>query len=150
MGVNDFIKIGSRIKAYRINSGLTQREMAKKLGLSFSTYSNYENNYREPPSDVIDKICEILEINIPDLFGIGEPIITHTDLSDIEEKLYHLGYSIGGDESEGYLWINYPDGTLSVSQEDLLSLDESANSYLLFKLEELKKKNFKDFSPTTD
>ena len=49
MGINELIKIGSRIKAYRKESGMSQREMADKLGLSYSTYSNYENNYRDPP-----------------------------------------------------------------------------------------------------
>lgn len=60
MGINDFIKIGRKIKEARIAAKLTQKEMAKKLGLSVSTYSNYENEHREPPLEVIKSICDIV------------------------------------------------------------------------------------------
>ena len=59
MGINVFIKIGRKIKEARIAAKLTQKEMAKKLGLSVSTYSNYENEHREPPLEVIKSICDI-------------------------------------------------------------------------------------------
>ena len=48
MGVNEFIKIGDKIKEIRKLRGLTQRDVAKKLNIPYSTYSNYENNNREP------------------------------------------------------------------------------------------------------
>ena len=62
----------------------------------------------------------------------------------LEQKLAQIGYSISGIE-EGYIWINYPDGTLEVTGDELKELDESSSSYLKFKLEELKEKNIKDF-----
>ncbi|MGN0290923.1 MAG: helix-turn-helix domain-containing protein [Lachnospiraceae bacterium] len=68
MGVNEYVKIGEKIKRARKASGLTQREMAKKLGLAYSTYSNYENNHREPDLDTINKICAILGIDKDALF----------------------------------------------------------------------------------
>lgn len=69
MGVNEWIKIGERMKEERKKSGMTQREMAKRLNLSFSTYSNYENNYREPPMDIIKNFCEILSLSVDDLLN---------------------------------------------------------------------------------
>lgn len=145
MGINEFIKIGSRIKAFRKEAGLTQREMATKLDLTFSTYSNYENNYREPSADIIGKICDILEIDLPDLMGVGEPKPTISEFSNIEEKLYHVGYTLIGDEADEHLWINYPDGELSITKQELLSLNNNVNSFLLFQLEELKRKRPDDF-----
>ena len=145
MGINELIKIGSRIKAYRKESGMSQREMADKLGLSYSTYSNYENNYREPPSEIISKICDILSVDLPDLVGIGEMHFSTVDA--MTWKIQNLGYEINGDESEGYIWIEFPDGSLERSYDDLLSLDKETDSFLRFKLEELKEKNKKDFRP---
>lgn len=55
MGINDFIQIGSTIKELRKAKGISQKEMSKLLDIPYSTYSNYENNNREPSADVIKK-----------------------------------------------------------------------------------------------
>ncbi len=67
MGVNDFIKIGDRIKQLRKEKGISQRDMAKSLGINVSTYSNYENNHREPSSEIIEKVSKILGVSVQDL-----------------------------------------------------------------------------------
>ena len=41
------------MKEIRMEKHCSQKETAKKLGLAISTYSNYENGYREPPMEVI-------------------------------------------------------------------------------------------------
>ena len=72
MGINEYIQIGKRIKEARISKHISQKDMANRLGLSVSTYSNYENNYREPKLEVIEKICEILSITIEKLMNTPE------------------------------------------------------------------------------
>lgn len=69
MGINEYIQIGAKIKEARSKSGFTQKEMAQKLHISISTYSNYENGYREPPLKTIESICEILGYSLDDLIG---------------------------------------------------------------------------------
>lgn len=69
MGVNDYIQIGNRIKELRQYKGIKQKEMAAKLGIPISTYANYENNHREPTSNILDSIAEILETTVSDLIG---------------------------------------------------------------------------------
>lgn len=73
MGINEYLMVGSRMKAYRKNRNYTQREMANMLNIPYSTYSNYENNYREPPIEIIGQFCDAVGIDIPDLMGITEP-----------------------------------------------------------------------------
>lgn len=72
MGINQYIQIGSKIKEARLAKGIKQNKMAERLGVSVSTYSNYENNYREPKLDLIHQICDILDIEIDDLLGISQ------------------------------------------------------------------------------
>ena len=67
MGINDFIQIGSTIKELRKAKGISQKEMSKLLDIPYSTYSNYENNNREPSADVIKKVSDILEISTDSL-----------------------------------------------------------------------------------
>lgn len=62
---------------------------------------------------------------------------------DLEEKLKHIGYCLGSAEGheEWFQWIEYPDGTLKVNDDDLKSLNDSTDSFLRFKLQELKEKH---------
>lgn len=70
MGVNDIIKVGSNIKRLRKNKKMSQKDMAKILNIPCSTYSNYENNNREPSAELLKKVADILEVNISDLLSI--------------------------------------------------------------------------------
>lgn len=72
MGINQYIRIGSKIKEARLSKHISQKDMAEQLGLSASTYSNYENNYREPKLETIEKICDVLGITINELINTPE------------------------------------------------------------------------------
>jgi transcriptional regulator with XRE-family HTH domain len=69
LGLNEVIKIGDRLKSYRINLKLTQAEMALKLGLPRSTYANYEKNIREPNTETLNKIAAVFGITVSKLIG---------------------------------------------------------------------------------
>lgn len=72
MGVNEIIKVGTNIKTLRKQKGLTQKNMASLLNIPSSTYSNYENNNREPGKEILFKISEILEVDIYNLLNIDK------------------------------------------------------------------------------
>ena len=57
-GINDYIRIGQKMKHIREMSGISQKDMAIKLGIAQSSYSNYENENREPPFSLICLFCE--------------------------------------------------------------------------------------------
>ena len=69
MGINDYIKIGKRIRKFRTEKGYSQKQMATLCGIPYSTYSNYENNNREPGMEQIEKIANVLEITTDELIG---------------------------------------------------------------------------------
>jgi len=72
MGINEIIQIGNRIRKIRTEKGLTQREMAALTGIPYSTYSNYENNNREPNLEQLNKIANALNISITHLIDIND------------------------------------------------------------------------------
>lgn len=61
------MKIGDKIKSRRIELKMTQRALAKKLKIPYSTLANYENNYREPNIETLNKIANALEVSTFDL-----------------------------------------------------------------------------------
>lgn len=82
MGINEIIKIGNRIKELRKSKGISQKEMSKILDIPYSTYSNYENNNREPSVELIEKISEVLGVSKFDLLYDTEKLKAELDLID--------------------------------------------------------------------
>ena len=70
MRLSEYLEISKKLKEARTNSGFTQGEMAKKLGLSNSAYSNYENGYSEPPVEVLNAFCFEAGIELKDLLEL--------------------------------------------------------------------------------
>ncbi len=60
--------VGSRIKKYRLQRKMTQNDMAEKLNISMTTISRYESGERQPSSDILVRICSILNISVNQLF----------------------------------------------------------------------------------
>lgn len=51
---------GDRIKAARKKAGLTQAQLGEKLGISYQTIAQWENNLRNPKMDTILRIEQAL------------------------------------------------------------------------------------------
>lgn len=56
-------------KALRAKSGLTQQQMADKLGLSRSTIGMYENGEREPSFEILEHIADMFNVDMNYLIG---------------------------------------------------------------------------------
>lgn len=103
MRLGEYLEIGKKIKAARTNAGINQRDMAVKLGITNSTYSNYENGYSEPPVEIILKLCEIIGISFEDLLGQkvatskNATVRTFADFLAILIDLDRRGLSIKGE-----------------------------------------------------
>ena len=57
------------LKYYRTEKGMTKASFAKKLGLIYTTYDNYERGTVEPKVSTLIKIADILNISTDDLLG---------------------------------------------------------------------------------
>lgn len=74
MGINEVVQIGNRIKEYRKSKGFTQKELALRADIPYSTYSNYENNNREPNREQLQKIATALNVPLYELMGFDGSI----------------------------------------------------------------------------
>ncbi|MGM9593152.1 MAG: helix-turn-helix domain-containing protein [Candidatus Onthomonas sp.] len=79
--------IGQKIKAARKSCGLTQKELADKIGKGFSTVQKYENGQVEPPTSVIAEIARILGITPLEL---AETVISYPGEADEPDRDYEL------------------------------------------------------------
>ena len=53
---------GDKLKQVRTNRGLKQSELAKHLGVTNTTISNWEKNVSKPYLDMLSYICGILSV----------------------------------------------------------------------------------------
>ncbi|MCT1186043.1 helix-turn-helix domain-containing protein [Lactococcus lactis] len=60
--------VGSKIKDYRKYFGLSQEELAKKIGVGKTTISNYEVGIRSPKKPQLIKLSEVFDVAIDDFF----------------------------------------------------------------------------------
>lgn len=89
------IYIGEKIKEYRKLKRLTQKELAKKIGMGDTTIANYEKGFRTPKKNTLFKLAKAFDISIDDLFppiqttNIVSLPLTNTakEISDTVERL---------------------------------------------------------------
>ena len=67
--------IGEKITHIRIVSGISQDELAKKLGVSRQSLSKWENDESQPQLDNIKQLCELFKISADEL--IDDKIVIH-------------------------------------------------------------------------
>lgn len=135
------MNIGDNIKKYRKLAHITQVQLAEKIKKSVSTVQKYELNTVKPDFSVLDDIANVLGCTLIDLVNNTDKSINlESDKTDyLEQYIKSLGYEIDGDESEGYLWINAPDGTYEITQKNIDELETTTKSFVLFKLQEILK-----------
>ncbi len=60
---------GSRLSGLRQARGLSQRDLAKALGVKQPTVSYYESQDGHPQADVLTKLAKVLEVTVDELLG---------------------------------------------------------------------------------
>lgn len=69
-------KLGDNIRNARIAKNINQEELAKLLGKSKNVISNWERGDNRPDVDMIERLCEILDMSPNEMIGWEEEILT--------------------------------------------------------------------------
>lgn len=85
----DQVKIGQFIAERRKAIGLTQMQLAEKLGLTDRAISKWENGRSMPDSSIMLDLCEILKINVNDLL-CGEVVSMDNYNKELEKNLLEM------------------------------------------------------------
>ena len=73
---------GEMIKAARRKAGLTQAQLAEKLGIAYQTVAQWENDLRNPKLDTLQRIAAALDIPVTELIDDWNAI----DTEDVAEN----------------------------------------------------------------
>ena len=83
---------GERIREARMRAGLTQADLARKLGISYQSIGQWERNGRNPKYETMQKIAEALGLTMNDLFEIPKslPGLIDSAYMDNEENITNV------------------------------------------------------------
>ena len=76
--------IGARIRKYREQQGLNQKEFAQQIGVSNSRVSNWEQGINRPDADILAEICRVLDVSPSELLDVK---LTTDELTERERKI---------------------------------------------------------------
>lgn len=94
-----YSSLGFNIRERRKELGLTQKELAKKVGVSFRTIQNYENGITPPSLYIIEKIALALEVSVETLisqykfdnnFSVQQILVKVTQDKEYKSKVDNL------------------------------------------------------------
>lgn len=90
--------LGEKFKKYRKNLGLTQFQLAERVGLNEKQISRIEAGLNYPTYTTLAKLIEVLEINVLDFLSAPSEQINHSQeeliklikkSNDLEIKIYY-------------------------------------------------------------
>ena len=89
-----FDDIGNRLKAFRLGSGLSADEIAKRIGISRTALYRFEKG-EVVKIDTLEKLAELLQVSLPTLLGVGVEYIASAltyfeRMRQIEETAEHI------------------------------------------------------------
>ena len=65
-----FTDFPKRLRSFRVKEGLTQKELAKRIGVDRTTISKYEAGDRMPDVEKAFRLAECLKVSIDDLLRV--------------------------------------------------------------------------------
>ena len=79
------MKIGERIRALRLDAGMTQEELAQRIGLKKQNISRYENSRVEPNIRTAKRIAEALGVSLEEM-AVGVTVAETPISSELEQS----------------------------------------------------------------
>ncbi|MCY8418796.1 helix-turn-helix domain-containing protein, partial [Bacillus spizizenii] len=61
------MSLGANLKKLRNKKGLSQYQVAEKLGIGRSRYNSWENDIAKPRYEMLNKLCEFYKVEMNDL-----------------------------------------------------------------------------------
>ena len=111
--------VSDKLKWYRINCGILQRDAAKAMGIDRTTYSRYEENVLETyPIDKLSKAAELFGIEVTSLLDDFNLFLYNGQGKQIKE----LRKSMKLTQSQFAKYIKTPLGTLKKWEQNKVSI----------------------------
>jgi transcriptional regulator with XRE-family HTH domain len=85
------MNFAERLKELRLRDGMSQAELAKKIGRTNAAISMYETGRREPDLETLEELCDLFNVNMNYLTGQEDGSTYYLDpkTAQIAQELYN-------------------------------------------------------------
>ncbi|KOR32955.1 hypothetical protein TI05_03960 [Achromatium sp. WMS3] len=124
------MSISDKIRSIRKAKGLTQEQVAEKLEMSTNGYGDLERGDTDIKLSKLEKIAEILEMQLPELVDLSEKDNLNVTFNTCTQKKFYIGSATA--ELEKQLLINefrlkeiaLKDKELAILQQEIINLQK--------------------------
>jgi transcriptional regulator with XRE-family HTH domain len=119
------MSVNEKLKLVRQAKGLTQEEVAEKLGISACTYGDIERGDRDPKVSKLQKIADVLEISLLELLDLTDKNSLNVKFNKINkgDNNNHV-YINSTSEIEKQLLIELKDKEIALQREIIAQKDQ--------------------------
>ncbi|CAF1900803.1 helix-turn-helix domain-containing protein [Bacillus subtilis] len=119
------MSLGANLKKLRNKKGLSQYQVAEKLGIGRSRYNSWENDIAKPRYEMLNKLCEFYKVEMNDLMKSAdsqEEAKNNLTDSQLEEEKNNTPSSIK-------TWLRMENDDLTENEKETLA--EELEDYFL-------------------
>lgn len=80
------VDFGNTLKELRLQHGMTQKDLAAKIGVTKSVVSYYELSERSPSPEILIKLANIFHVSTDYLLGLDTKSRPMLDISGLDEE----------------------------------------------------------------
>lgn len=77
-------EIGNRIRKYREDRKISQKQLAELIGVSNSRVSNWEQGINRPDADILAELCRALQVSPSELLDVH---LSDEEITEQERKI---------------------------------------------------------------
>jgi phage repressor protein C with HTH and peptisase S24 domain len=77
--------LSKRLRTRQQELGFSDADVARRLGITQRRYNNYAAGHREPPIDIVARLCSILRMDPADILGVKRG-----DTKDVDDALVRI------------------------------------------------------------
>lgn len=135
--VFDIMRVGANISKYRKASGMTQTELADRLGLSFQAVSNWERGQSCPDIANLMALAEMFGVSVDKLLGseraarLVEEIHEEKTPEMSAEEIKELAPILSDKHVDGIVIRNLADGSKHIDIQDIADVAPYVSEELL-------------------
>ena len=76
-----------RLNGCRLESGMSQTDVARVLNITRQAYNHYETGQRQPPQDVLIKLADLFNVSVDSILGRTDEITPKPDSAELENDV---------------------------------------------------------------
>lgn len=119
------MSFAENLKKARQNVGMTQQQVADRMGITKSTYCGYETEKRQPDVQKIKQLSKIL--------GVPSDFLLETENAPVQKDKRTV--------SDDDLKAAFFEGANDLTSDEIDALWNDAKDYIQYKIEQRRKKN---------